>query len=316
VKINHLITYNTKVLSLSHSALKIVLLSKEVCIVYNPFTCSHSDLISVSSGVVATPSCENDMMNAWTAGEEATAKFHLERIATGQSDLHAPITKMKLQSFTGQARARVKDQKGSDIKISDRQLFTRLLILGKAKNVDLKLVLSHSLSPVSYPLASTDGSLAKTNKAALLRCLETKWPDCLNDVIPANGALIVDGMALIHGLSVASLPGTLGQLATMLLTKVCRLCDFGKYSRIDVIFDRYPEFSIKSTEHIRRGSNQSSIFQHIYRPEQRLPVRWKNYLLSGRNKEQLVEFLYSQWSTQGLADSCFDLYIDHGDSWS
>ena len=35
MKINHLINYNTKVWSLGHSALKIVFLSKEVCIVDN-----------------------------------------------------------------------------------------------------------------------------------------------------------------------------------------------------------------------------------------------------------------------------------------
>ena len=78
--------------------------------------------------------------------------------------------------------------------------------------------------------------------------------------------------------------------------------------RVDVVFDTYPECSIKSLEHCRRSA-QNSARQHIYSAEQRLPVRWKAYLTNDGNKEELVEFLYSQWTK---SPPQFPLFIAHG----
>ena len=116
------------------------------------------DLINVSSGVVANPTSENDLMNAKTIGKDAATKFLSQRLNTGECELHAPIRKLRLQLFSNNFRKPLKDEKGATAQIPDRKLFTRLLIIGKERNVDLKQVLSHSLRSVSYPLASTDGS--------------------------------------------------------------------------------------------------------------------------------------------------------------
>ena len=119
-------------------------------------------------------------------------------------------------------------------------------------------------------------------------------------------------MALIHGLPAGSLPTTFREFASLMLSKISPLVSLHKYSRVDVVFDRYPEYSIKTPEHHRRASTQSSFLQRIHNADQKLPVRWKNYLLSGTNKEELIEFLYRQWSIKAL--SGVDLYIGHGDN--
>ena len=60
------------------------------------------------------------------------------------------------------------------ILLADKKLFSRLLIIGQSRKIDLREILSYSLGTVSYPLASMDGSLAKTNKSALMDLLEAK----------------------------------------------------------------------------------------------------------------------------------------------
>ena len=64
---------------------------------------------------------------------------------------------------------------------TDKKLFSRLLIIGQSRKIDLREIVSYSLGTVSYPLASTDGSIAKTNKSALMDLLEAKCGDCLVD---------------------------------------------------------------------------------------------------------------------------------------
>lgn len=134
---------------------------------------------------------------------------------------------------------------------ADKKLFSRLLIIGQSRKIDLREILSYSLGTVSYPLASTDGSLAKTNKSALMDLLEAKGGDCLVDKIPANGAILFDGMAVIQALQ--SRPPTFGELAETILQYLVKLALQYKCERVDFVIDQYPEMSIKNVERSRRA---------------------------------------------------------------
>ena len=57
---------------------------------------------------------------------------------------------------------------------ADRDIFGRLLIVAKPKDVNLKDVLGYELSYVPYALAHSDGTLRKNVKSELLAELETK----------------------------------------------------------------------------------------------------------------------------------------------
>ena len=56
---------------------------------------------------------------------------------------------------------------------ADRDIFGRLLIVAKARDVNLKDVLGYELSSVPYALAYSDGSICKNVKSELLTELET-----------------------------------------------------------------------------------------------------------------------------------------------
>ena len=125
----------------------------------------------------------------------------------------------KLQTFATMEK-RVKG--GSSAQASakaTRDIFYRSLAVGETRQIDLKKILSYSLSPVSSSLSSGDTlSLCKTNKAALLKAVLTEaGPDCLvssdlEGVHPCT-SLIINAMAVLHCINASSLPETFGELA-------------------------------------------------------------------------------------------------------
>ena len=60
--------------------------------------------------------------------------------------------------------------------------------------MDLKDLLSHELGPLPWSLASSDGSLAKTNKAILSKLLEN-GVECLPTLPDLTTSVIIDAMA-------------------------------------------------------------------------------------------------------------------------
>ena len=100
-----------------------------------------------------------------------------------------------------------------------------------------------------------DGSLANTNKSALMDLLEAKGGDCLINKIPANGAILFDGMAVIQALQ--SRPSTFGELAETILQYLFKLAL--QCERVDFVIDQYPEMSIKNVERSRRAAQVEEV---------------------------------------------------------
>ena len=94
-------------------------------------------------------------------------------------------------------------------------------------------VLVHPLGPLPWSLANSDGSLRKTNKAALARELEKLASPA--EAIPEPSATLIDGMSLVQKMNGNN--KTFSQLAESVLAQVMH--EGGQSKRIDVIFDIY-----------------------------------------------------------------------------
>ncbi|XP_033106462.1 uncharacterized protein LOC117108533 [Anneissia japonica] len=277
----------------------------------NPFDSSNDELVCFSSGVVATDAVKNDLSKALDQGEEAATNYIKGCLIDNEFDMHAPIKNMKLKTFSENNQLlRTKSGKAVSAK-SDRKLFARLLIAGQTRKIDLPEILSYSLGNVSFPLANFDGSLAKTNKSALLHAIEMTAGDCLIDRPPENAALMIDGMALIQ--SIRDVPKTFGELADDILKQIINLAAKYKCSRVDFVTDRYPSISIKNVERLRRAESGTQKVQ-IYSKDQKTPKQWKKFLSDGTNKEALVEFLFLVWKDVNLK-LVYDIaiYFTHGE---
>lgn len=169
----------------------------------------------LSSGTVASEEIK-DLLTASEKGKKVVKEFMDQRLLSRSVDIFSPITVQKLKTFSDLAKAKKKSAAGMDVILrADKKLFSRLLIIVQTRKIDLREILSYFLGTVSYPLANTDGSLAKTDKSALMELLENEGGDCLVDKVPADGAVLFDGMAVIQ--AIQSRTNTFGELAETIL---------------------------------------------------------------------------------------------------
>ena len=130
---------------------------------------------------------------------------------------------------------------------SHSEVFGKLLLISKARPIDLKEVFSYPLGPIPWSLASSLGGLVKTNKESLMHELEKGVIPLA--IIPNNHCSIIDGMALVRKLSVVG--KTFDEYGDSFFD-AARLLSKGA-GRIDIVFDVYRDQSIKNAERTRRG---------------------------------------------------------------
>ena len=203
---------------------------------------------------------------------------------------------MNLHTFKTAVKPK-KDKKGKYS--SNRKLFTRLIILVKQDRVKLQAVHTYILGPVSYPLASSDGFLAKMPESVIVDLVQSNWPveEKAIGAMP-NCDVAIDAMCLIHSFLRSRLSKTFMEFAACILTQVTKMGLRFNAFRVDIVFDIYPVISINALEHARRlGHNiqkDSSPLRRIISSEQQLPRQWKEFLRHDPNKEELSIYLYRQ----------------------
>ena len=258
-------------------------------VVVNPFDYEGCELVNIYSGIVASPPCQEDFLNAYKSGKKAQQDF-TTRFVSDPKELHRPMKKMNLQTFKTTAKPK-KDKKGKEL--SNRKLFARLIILVKEDRVKLREVLTYSLGPVSYPLASSDGFLAKTPKSAIVDLVQGNWPvEEAVGVLPSS-AVVIDAMCLVHSFLPSRLPKNFKKFAACISNLITKMGLHFNASRVDLVFDTYPVISIKALEHARRHNlpQATSSLRRIISSDQQLPKQWKEFLRHGPNKEELSIYL-------------------------
>lgn len=104
----------------------------------------------------------------------------------------------------------------------------------------------HELGPLPWSLVSFDGSLAKTNKAALPKLLED-GVDSLQHLPAQTSAVIMDAMVILQTLS--KIPDRFSDLAERVFNRI--LLQAGEATRVDFVRDQYLEISIKNIKRER-----------------------------------------------------------------
>ena len=173
---------------------------------------------------------------------------------------------------------------------ADRNLFGRLLIASKCRNIDVKEVLRYELSTVPFALAHAGGALRKTTKSALMAEVERKCQ--AQGRLPESTlstAFIFDAMALVQSLKSAS-SCTFGNLAERYLNVLVTPLRQGQWRGVDVVFDCYDvQESIKESERVRRGSSRALEIQ-IANKHTPVPKQWGKFISNQNKKINLSRF--------------------------
>ena len=185
----------------------------------------------------------------------------------------------------------VESQKDKVVSINaDRELFGRLLVVAKKREVNLKEVLSFELCSVPIALAHPDGSLRKTTKSTLMNLLEkdvTSKQNLPSSQLPT--AYLVDAMALIQMVKAAG-SATFGELSQKYEDIVTSTLRRNDCTRVDLIFDQYRPLSIKAGERKKRGE-ASSLEVNIHSGFTPIPKQCTIFISNPRNKERLAEYV-------------------------
>ena len=162
----------------------------------NPFE-TADDLVSLSSGSIASSALKEDLLKAEEKGKSTLVSFVQDRLTSSAVGFFETLPRLKLGKF-GEVKKTVNQGGNSFVLRADRNLFVRLLVIRQSRQIDLRDLLTHELGPVPWSLATYDGSLAKTNKSALAKLLED-GVEILPNLTNAS-AVIVDAMAQLQAL--------------------------------------------------------------------------------------------------------------------
>jgi hypothetical protein len=185
-----------------------------VCSMLNPFREDHSQIVNISSGAIATDKVKHDLLQAYTIGKTDMKQFLDDRISPdGKINFYDTLPKLNLKTFAHNYDTSTKVS-SSTISKNSRSLYARLLVVSQTREIDMREVMTFCLGDIPFPISNGLDSLVKTNKSALLNLLECKVKSVQNHcvkAVPVNGALVIDGMALLQSLK--NLPATLELLA-------------------------------------------------------------------------------------------------------
>jgi len=180
-------------------------------------------------------------------------------------------------------------------------MFRRLLLATDAgRDVNIDCLLESELSEKPLSLTTSDGRL-RANKSQLIEILAHGVIQKDLPVTPdLNTCTIIDGMALVQALGKPAGLRTFGELADSFIDTVK---SHGNLSdRIDVLFDRYEERSIKEGTGVIRSGGVKTVRRIISNRDVKLPDNWKSFIGLDANKANLASFL----SEELLKDGCFD----------
>ena len=252
----------------------------------NPF--SESPLVCISTGIVASETLSNDILNAKEEGTKSMEKFIIERLSNERDkSFYDPLKKLKLKTFRSMNKCEEFKCKDKTVTLhASKDIFLKIAIIAQKRSVDLKLLFRYPLGPLPLSLAEPDGTLKKTVKSSLMH----KFEEDLDPVtsIVGNFAFIADGMACIRQLKV--LKSTYAEFAVNLLNFI--FSQSMSANRIDIVFDVYIKNSIKDIERQRRTSGELVLQKIIPTAEIK---QWNSLLSHNENKNKLVIFIVDWW---------------------
>ena len=170
----------------------------------------HMQLSGISTGAVATTATVReaayaDFKNTLLESQPLTVRFNDK------------LKKQKLKTFSALSKTVATDKDTETVPRADRNFM--MIIIAESRNLQMQVVLKHSLGPLPASLACNNGFSRKTNKAQLGKELEKLIQPTVEVGRPS--AYLIDGMALFQKLKVNYL--TFGEIADKILSRV--LCE-------------------------------------------------------------------------------------------
>ena len=129
------------------------------------------------------------------------------------------------------------------------------------------------------PSISDGGKLRQGTKADLLQCFAKLHETQVTE--PEVSAILVDGAAVVQLLKPGMAKTFQDYSQNVFISYIAKL--LAKVSRVDVIWDIYQQFSLKSSTRERRGTGR----RRKVLPAVTLPRHWQEFLRVDENKRDI-----------------------------
>ena len=250
----------------------------------NPF-CDTNTLHNIETGEQPPNEVVTDLRRMHELGKRQYKEYFQQRLELSNKSMKDTLHKNNIKLLSYKPKTVVKKSKAKMLR-TDYGLFANLLMSCQTRNQDLDDFFMHENHPFPPSLTDSTNMRITTSKADLVPCL-TEGIDLTRFEAQKATCVIVDAAFLIQ----ATRPSprmTFSQYAEIKLFRLIQiLSDTFASTRIDVVFDRYLQSSIKEAARIKRGTS----CERIIRPDMEVPKNWNGFLANSKNKEQLFKLL-------------------------
>lgn len=261
----------------------------------------QSRLQNIVTKDLATEGIQTSLLTSFQEGQAQVNDFVEERLISQDEQglvgtkFREPIHMNNSPTFASLYEVKRQDRstaKQSILKV-DHSILHRLLVASQSgRKVSMETLLQHELMPVPVSLCEMDKSLRTGAKSVLTDAL-TQNVKCPQSVtLQGESGLVIDGQALVMAIGKPDKATTFGGLADTFVK--CVFQKGSSYSRIDVVFDRYRNTSIKSSTRTRRSKGAHGIRRVIEDRNVPLPHNWQSFLAVKENKADLANFLSNE----------------------
>lgn len=283
------VTTDLKDSNIKRSAAQIDNLKKNICERLNPFSplAKPDVLYKINTGESASVRTKDFLLEVFTLGDEQRKTF-IQECSIDPTRFEKPIKKNVLETFKVKTVKKVNNGKIEEFKIH-RDLFGRLLGISLECDLEIDKALEYPLTPVPLSLCHLDGSINKTEKSKLVPLLLDR--DLDDKSLPNElDAVIIDGFFFLY--TILEFPETFGEISHNILKKLTNY----KAKNIYIVFDTYPQPSIKDYEHKIRNNLRETDFI-IDGPKTKRPAKFLDEMKNIKFKQAFVKFLITNWTS-------------------
>ena len=261
-------------------------------IIINPYGETGNELVTLDTGEYMDPEVSKSLQELPTIGKSMYLKFVKERIEECTIPLSDVIPKAKLYTFL--QLPPVKLDKGTDKLASCKAsaaIVTQMFVSLQARpdsNMDEFFMHENSRDP---PSLSNKGKLRAGTKSQILGCLPGMPAHGKNATVKQASVVILDMPAVVHIIK-PQRANVFGEYAGMHLLPFMENQMNTCTTRIDAVWDLYPQDSLKNQTRVKRLGESTAKRTRV---SEKVPIPkgkdWQAFLKVSENKDELFKFL-------------------------
>ena len=264
----------------------------------NPFLDDYPELLVLRTRDCVDESIVSAVKKFETVGKNQYKEFKDDVLEKRTRAIHDPMTRNSLPLFSTprQKKDSAKAKQLAQLK-NDVSLFGQLYIANQLRNEDPYVFFSHE-NQLYPPSLSDNGKLRFGKKSDLLKCLKASPEDNVRNF----DCKIFDGAMLAHVLPREGI-STFQQYAGKVFIPFLKH-ELQPVNRVDIVWDRYLESSIKGATREKRGAG----LRRKVNPQTKIPAKWNHFLRDLSNKVGLFSLLTDAAAKQKFKEEK-ELYI-------